>query len=202
MANVKTLIFHHMGMLERSPNGGLHYSGGLVSEKRVSAKKCNLNLIKALFIDLGYNCYNEVHWLEPRFDLARGLSMIRTDDDVVNMCEATLMNGRKIHLYFEHPVIANPDVIEPVDVSNDTEVEYGGADDVDVKQEHKNLEEQEVGDENHENLVAAIEVQSSPRQTSLAQAHKDPIREVNNAAAAKGDIAEEGAGGYEKKGQG
>ncbi|MED6195307.1 hypothetical protein PIB30_036679 [Stylosanthes scabra] len=162
MANVMTLIFHHMDMLERSPNGGLHYSGGLASEKR----------------------------LEPWFDLARGLRLVRTDDDVVNMCESALMNERKAHLYFEHPVIANPDVIEPVEVEDDTEVEYGGGDDVDVEQEPKNLEEKEVGDENHEKLVVASEVQSAPRQASPAQTHEVPIIEDNNAVAAKGDDAQ------------
>ncbi|MED6178216.1 hypothetical protein PIB30_105476 [Stylosanthes scabra] len=59
------------------------------------------------------------------FDLRNGLRLLRNDYDSLRMRESALRNQRRIDLYCEHEVIANPEVIEPVEVSDDSEVEVG-----------------------------------------------------------------------------
>ncbi|MED6176343.1 hypothetical protein PIB30_087303 [Stylosanthes scabra] len=73
----------------------------------------------------GYNRHNEIYWLEPGFDLRNGLRLLRNDYDSLRMRESALRNRRRVDLYFEHEVIANPEVIEPVEVSDDSQIEVG-----------------------------------------------------------------------------
>ncbi|RYR54414.1 hypothetical protein Ahy_A06g029685 [Arachis hypogaea] len=110
MATHITFVYHHRGWLEKDADGVLEYNGGLVSIiERVHVDTCNLFLVEGLFLDLGYTRYNEVYWLEPGMDLANGLRVLGRDVDVVKMCDAAQRNKNRVHLYFEHPVDADPE---------------------------------------------------------------------------------------------
>ncbi|MED6135089.1 hypothetical protein PIB30_042897 [Stylosanthes scabra] len=76
--------------LENNQNGELQYVGGLVSEiKGVNVNKCNMSFVEAMFLGLGYNRYNEIYWLEPGFDLHKGLRLLQNDYDSLRMREST-----------------------------------------------------------------------------------------------------------------
>ncbi|RYR30964.1 hypothetical protein Ahy_B01g055757 [Arachis hypogaea] len=68
--------------------------------------------------DLGYPGYNEAYWLEPGFELGKGLRVLRTDAEVMRMCESAIKNDNTIHLYFDHPIDANPEIIDDDVVSD------------------------------------------------------------------------------------
>ncbi|RYR55352.1 hypothetical protein Ahy_A06g030589 [Arachis hypogaea] len=108
-----------MGFLKRSGDSNVIYDGSLVTEiHRVNVETCNLFFIEELFLDLGYPGYNEVYWLEPGLDLAKGLRMLRTDAEVMRMCESAMKNDNTVHLYFDHPIDANPEIIDEDTVSD------------------------------------------------------------------------------------
>ena len=47
--------------------------------------------------------------------------MLMRDMDVIKIYEATMKNGNRVHLYFEHPVVENPKVIENAEVVDEPE---------------------------------------------------------------------------------
>ncbi|QHN91972.1 uncharacterized protein DS421_17g579610 [Arachis hypogaea] len=108
---------------------------------RVHVNICNLFVVEGLFLDLGYTRYNKVYWLEPGMDLANELRVLRRDADVAKLCDAALKNENRVHLYFEHPVDADPELVDEVegppseDQQNHDEdlpqhEEHGGPDDI------------------------------------------------------------------------
>ncbi|RYR73068.1 hypothetical protein Ahy_A02g007362 [Arachis hypogaea] len=95
MDRLVTFVYHHMGALKRGVDGKVIYDG-----------------------DLGYPGYNEVYWLEPGLELGKGLRMLRTDAEVMRMCESAMKNDNIVHLYFDHPIDANPEIIDEEVVSD------------------------------------------------------------------------------------
>ncbi|RYR38541.1 hypothetical protein Ahy_A09g043590 [Arachis hypogaea] len=142
MASHITFVYHHWGWLEKDDDGVVRYNEGLVSViDKVHVDTGNLFLVEGLFLDLGYTRYNEVYWLEPEMDLANGLRVLRRDDDVVKLCDAALKNKNRVHLYFEHPVDADPELVDVVEgppsedqQNHDQDLpqndEHGGPDDI------------------------------------------------------------------------
>ncbi|XP_057745666.1 uncharacterized protein LOC130963581 [Arachis stenosperma] len=122
-----------MGALKRGVDGNVIYDGGLVTEiHRVSMETCNLFFVEGLFLDLGYPGYNEVYWLGPGLDLGKGLRVLRTDAEVMRMCESAMKNDNTVHLYFDHPIDANPEILDEEvvsDGSSDSVVEVNPAGD-------------------------------------------------------------------------
>ncbi|RYR50502.1 hypothetical protein Ahy_A07g037121 [Arachis hypogaea] len=107
MDRVVTFVYHHMGCLKRGRDGNVIYEGGLVIE-----------IHRGLFLDLGYPGYNEAYWLEPGFDLDKGLRVLKTDAKVMRMCESAIKNNNTVHLYFDHPIDANPEILDDDVVSD------------------------------------------------------------------------------------
>ncbi|MED6109114.1 hypothetical protein PIB30_030664 [Stylosanthes scabra] len=108
------------------------------------------------------------------------------------MRESALRNQRRVDLYCDHEVIANPEVIEPVEVSDDSEVEFGDGYVGDVEASDGN-QENEAGDGNQEKEVAD-EVLCVPNQDALAQVEEVPISQMNNnSAATDGENTEDNA---------
>ncbi|RYR62161.1 hypothetical protein Ahy_A04g019541 [Arachis hypogaea] len=121
MDRLVTFVYHHMGALKRDGDGNVIYDGGLVIEiHRVNVETCNLFFVEDLFLDLGYPGYNEVYWLELGLDLGKGLRVLRTDAEVMRMCESAMKNDNTVHLYFDHFIDINPEII-------DEEVVYDGS---------------------------------------------------------------------------
>ncbi|RYR48440.1 hypothetical protein Ahy_A07g034467 isoform A [Arachis hypogaea] len=119
MDRLVTFVYHHMGALKRGVDGNVIYDGGLVTEiHRVNVETCNLFFVEGLFLDLGYPGYNEVYWLEPGLELGKGLRVLRTDAEVMRMCESAMKNDNTVHLYFDHPIDANPEIIDEEVVSD------------------------------------------------------------------------------------
>ncbi|RYR66144.1 hypothetical protein Ahy_A03g012087 [Arachis hypogaea] len=119
------------------------YDGGLVTEiHRVNVETCNLFFVEGLFLDLSYPGYNEVYWLEPGLDLGKGLIVLRTDAEVMRMCESAMKNDNTVHLYFDHPIDVNPEIIDKEvmsDGSSDSVVEVNpGGDNVNEVNEKEN----------------------------------------------------------------
>ncbi|XLU53523.1 hypothetical protein S245_048171, partial [Arachis hypogaea] len=116
-----------MGALKRGVDGNVIYDGGLVTEiHRVNVETCNMFFVEGLFLDLGYPGYSEVYWLEPGLELGKGLRVLRTDAEVMRMCESAMKNDNTVHLYFDHPIDANPKIIDEEvfsDGSSDSVVE-------------------------------------------------------------------------------
>ncbi|RYR54837.1 hypothetical protein Ahy_A06g030100 [Arachis hypogaea] len=135
MDRLVTFVYHHMGELKRGVDGNVIYDGGLVTEiHRVNVETCNLFFVEGLFLDLGYPGYNEVYWLQPDLDLGKGLRVLRTDAEVMRMCESAMKNDNTVHLYFDHPIDANSEIIDEEvtsDGSSDSVVEVNpGGDNV------------------------------------------------------------------------
>ncbi|RYQ91143.1 hypothetical protein Ahy_B09g097022 [Arachis hypogaea] len=166
MATHITFVYHHRGWLEKDADGVLKYNGGTVSIiDRVHVDTCNLFLAEGLFLDLGYTRYTEVYWLEPGKDLGNGLWVLRRDADVVKLCEAALRNENRVHLYFEHPVDAEPEYVDEAELIGNEEVET--LDLVD-QQIHQHEAEENEQDEGYENT----EVEGDPSENqSNHQAH-------------------------------
>ncbi|RYR04053.1 hypothetical protein Ahy_B06g083587 [Arachis hypogaea] len=119
MDRLVTFVYHHMGCLKKVRDGNVIYEGGLVTEiHRVNVETCNLFFVEGLFLDLGYPGYNEAYWLEPSFELGQGLRVLRTDAEVMRMCESAIKNDNNVHLYFDHPIDANPEIIDDDVVSS------------------------------------------------------------------------------------
>ncbi|RYR26580.1 hypothetical protein Ahy_B02g060839 [Arachis hypogaea] len=119
MDRLVTFVYHHMGALKRGVDGNVIYDGGLVTEiHRVNVETCNLFFVEGLFLDLGYPGYNEVYWLVPGLELGKGLRVLRTDAEVMRMCESAMKNENTVHLYFDHPIDANPEIIDEEVVSD------------------------------------------------------------------------------------
>ncbi|XP_015964648.1 uncharacterized protein LOC107488409 [Arachis duranensis] len=59
-----------------------------------------------------------MYWLEPGLDLAKGLRVLRTDAEVMRMCESAMKNDNTVHLYFDHPIDANPGIVDEDVVSD------------------------------------------------------------------------------------
>ncbi|MED6217595.1 hypothetical protein PIB30_019186 [Stylosanthes scabra] len=152
-----------------------------------------MSFVEAVFLGLGYNRYNEIYWLEPRFDLRNGLRLLRNDYDSLRMRESALRNQKRVDFYCEHEVIANPEVIEPVEVSDDSEVEVGDGYVGDVEVGDGN-QEKEAGVGNQEKEIAD-EVLCVPNQDAPAQVEEVSINQMNNnSAATNGENAEDNAG--------
>ncbi|RYR17977.1 hypothetical protein Ahy_B03g062625 [Arachis hypogaea] len=83
-----TFVYHHMGALKKGVD------------------------------DLGYPRCNEVYWLEPGLDLGKGFRVLTTDAEVMRMCESAMKNDNTVHLYFDHPIDANPEIIDEKVVSD------------------------------------------------------------------------------------
>ncbi|RYR11939.1 hypothetical protein Ahy_B04g069440 [Arachis hypogaea] len=67
------------------------------------------------FRGLGYPEYKEIYWLDPAAkNLEFGLHMLKGDQDINDMCEATLScpDRNEFYIYFEHPV-SQPMAVEP-----------------------------------------------------------------------------------------
>ncbi|RYQ99091.1 hypothetical protein Ahy_B07g086952 [Arachis hypogaea] len=112
MDRVVTFVYHHMGCLKRDRDGNVRYKGDLVTEiHKVNVETCNLFFVEGLFLDL-----------EPGFDLGKGLRVLRTDAEVMRMCESTIKNDNTVHVYFDHPIDANPEIIDD-DVVSDSSSE-------------------------------------------------------------------------------
>ncbi|RYR48890.1 hypothetical protein Ahy_A07g034984 [Arachis hypogaea] len=140
MDRLVTFVYHHMGALKRGVDGNVIYDGGLVTEiHRVNVETCNLFFVEGLFLDLGYPGYNEVYWLVPGLELGKGLRVLRTDAEVMRMCESAMKNGNTVHLYFDHPIDTNPEII-------DEEVVFDGSSDsvVEVNPDGDSVKEDEV----------------------------------------------------------
>ncbi|QHN80911.1 uncharacterized protein LOC107622632 isoform X2 [Arachis ipaensis] len=121
MDRVVTFVYHHMGCLKKVRDGNVIYEGGLVIEiHRVNVETCNLFFVEGLFLDLCYPGYNEAYWLEPGFELGQGLRVLRTDAEVMRMCESAIKNDNTVYLYFNHPIDANPEIIDDDVVSDDS----------------------------------------------------------------------------------
>ncbi|XLR06803.1 hypothetical protein S83_034741 [Arachis hypogaea] len=119
MDRLVTFVYHHMGCLKKVRDGNVIYEGGLVTEiHRVNVETCNLFFVEGLFLDLGYPGYNEAYWLEPGFELDQVLRVLRTDAEVMMMCESAIKNDNTVHLYFDHPIDANPEIIDDDVVSS------------------------------------------------------------------------------------
>ncbi|XLR48139.1 hypothetical protein S83_032799, partial [Arachis hypogaea] len=119
MDRLVTFVYHHMGCLKKVRDGNVIYEGGLVTEiHRVNVETCNLFFVEGLFLDLGYPGYSEAYWLEPDFELCQGLRVLRTDAEVMRMCESAIKNDNTVHLYFDHPIDANPEIIDDDVVSS------------------------------------------------------------------------------------
>ncbi|MED6202121.1 hypothetical protein PIB30_102126, partial [Stylosanthes scabra] len=85
-----TLVYHHMGKLERDLNMNLAYAGGQETYfDYVNLEKLNMMIIKDLFVGLGYNEYDYMYWLDEEMGLnGGGLNMITGDLAVVIMDRA------------------------------------------------------------------------------------------------------------------
>ncbi|RYR15566.1 hypothetical protein Ahy_B04g072383 [Arachis hypogaea] len=122
-----------MGCLKRGKDSNVIYEGGLVTEiHRVNVETHNLFFVEGLFLDLGYPGYNEAYWLEPGFDLGKGLRVLRTDAEVMRMCESMMKNDNTVHLYFDHPIDGNPKILDDdvvSDGSSESVVEVNPPDD-------------------------------------------------------------------------
>ncbi|MED6221357.1 hypothetical protein PIB30_053658 [Stylosanthes scabra] len=170
MAPLITLVFHHMGRLERNSNGVVKYSGGLVSDiEVVNPDTCNLSMVEEMNLDLGYSSTKGVYWLVPGLGLGNGLRLLVTDEEVANMCDATLDNGNMVHVYVEHPVIADPIVIEQVVVSDD--IHEADAEILEGDDEVVDQPEKDQNDVNNENQNDGI--QSDGLNASSAQGHNE-----------------------------
>ncbi|RYQ92577.1 hypothetical protein Ahy_B09g098801 isoform B [Arachis hypogaea] len=151
MAMHITFVYHHQGWLEKDADGVLKYNGGSVSIiERVHVDTCNLFLVEGLFLDLGYTRYNEVYWLEPGKDLANGLRVLRRDADVVKLCDAALRNENRVHLYFEHPVDADPEYVDEAEVIGNEEVEIPRLEDQENQHQEPQQNEEDEGYEKTE----------------------------------------------------
>ncbi|RYQ86867.1 hypothetical protein Ahy_B10g106480 [Arachis hypogaea] len=171
MATHITFVYHHRGWLEKDADGVLKYNGGTVSIiDRVHVDTCNLFLVEGLFLDLGYTRYTEVYWLEPGKDLGNGLRVLRRDADVVKLCEAALRNENRVHLYFEHPVDAEPEYVDEAELIGNEEVETLDLVDQQIHQQEAEENEQDEGYEN-------TEVEGDPSENQ-SNHQADPPQEV------------------------
>ncbi|RYR31733.1 hypothetical protein Ahy_B01g056615 [Arachis hypogaea] len=108
-----------MGALKRGGDGNVIYDESLVTEiHKVNVETCNLFFVEGLFLNLDYPGYNEVYWLEPGLNLAKGLRVLRTDAEVMRVCENAMKNDNIVRLYFDHPIDANPDIVDKDVVSD------------------------------------------------------------------------------------
>ena len=113
MSTLITFVFHHIGKLDKDSRGRLQYIGKEVTEiERVNVDTLNIFFVEGLLMDIEYTGFKECYWLKPGMELDGGLRLLRRDMDVVKMCEATIKNGNRVHLYFEHPMVDNPKVVD------------------------------------------------------------------------------------------
>ncbi|RYR25825.1 hypothetical protein Ahy_B02g059839 [Arachis hypogaea] len=178
MATHITFVYHHRGWLEKDADGVLKYNGGLVSIiERVHVDTCNLFLVEGLFLDLCYTRFNEVYWLEPGMDLANGLRVLRRDADVVKMCDAALRNENRVHLYFEHPVDADPEYVDEAEVLANEDVDMPPLEDQQNHDQEPQQNEEEKGSEHTEvegaPLLNKANEQDDPPQHEEQQQEED-----------------------------
>ncbi|MED6127520.1 hypothetical protein PIB30_088777 [Stylosanthes scabra] len=171
MAPFITLVYHHMGRLERDPNGVVKYNGGLVINiDGVNPNTCNFLKVDGLILDLGYSSTKAVYWLVPELDLDNGLRLLETDEEVANMCNAASKNGNRIYLYLEHPIIADLIVAKQVIISNDETVDQHEKDNKVVNNEVQGKSNE---DEMHMNTDANHGLQNGGPNTSSGQGHNE-----------------------------
>ncbi|RYR42633.1 hypothetical protein Ahy_A08g039095 [Arachis hypogaea] len=185
MDRLVTFVYHHMGALKRAGDGNVIYDGSLVTEiHRVNVETCNLFFVDGLFLDLGYPGYNEVYWLEPGLDLAKDLRVLRTDAEVMRMCESVMKNDNTVHLYFDHPIDINPEII-------DEEIVFDGSSDsvVEVNLAGDNVNEVEVtnkvvGQANEKENKGVNETSGEVNELNMALSVvvKETVNEVVNEA--------------------
>ncbi|XP_020979120.1 uncharacterized protein LOC110271861 [Arachis ipaensis] len=167
MDRLVTFVYHHMGALKRGGDGNVIYDEGLVTEiHRVNVETCNLFFVEGLFLYLGYPGYNEVYWLEPDLDLGKGLRVLMTDAEVMRMCESAMKNDNTVHLYFDHPIDINPEIIDEEvvsDGSSDSVVEVNPAsDNVNEANEKENKGVNETsGEVNELNMALSVVVKET-----------------------------------------
>ncbi|MED6192440.1 hypothetical protein PIB30_010073 [Stylosanthes scabra] len=67
MAPIITLIYHHMGRLEKDPNGLVKYSDVVVTNiGGVNTDACNMLSIEGLILDLGYASTEAIYWFKVK----------------------------------------------------------------------------------------------------------------------------------------
>ncbi|RYR21119.1 hypothetical protein Ahy_B03g066379 [Arachis hypogaea] len=182
MDRLVTFVYHHMGCLKKVRDGNVIYEGGLVTEiHRVNVETCNLFFVEGLFLDLGYPGYNEAYWLEPGFELGQGLRVLRTDAEVMRMCESAIKNDNTVHLYFDHPIDANPEIID------DNVVSSGSSESV--------VEVNPPGDERETEIVSEETGEVNQLSKALTVVVKETLNEVVTEKGVDVNESEAGEGG-------
>ncbi|RYR49998.1 hypothetical protein Ahy_A07g036542 [Arachis hypogaea] len=187
MDRLVTFVYHHMGALKRGVDGKVIYDGGLVTEiHRVNMETCNLFFVEGLFLDLGYPGYNEVYWLEPGLELGKGLRVLRTDAEVMRMCESAMKNDNTVHLYFDHPIDTNPEIIDEEvvsDGSSDSVVEVNP----DVNEKENEGVNETSGEVNELEMVLSVAVKENVNE-GVNEATVD-VNESNKGESGAGEEA-------------
>ncbi|RYR28118.1 hypothetical protein Ahy_B01g052227 [Arachis hypogaea] len=182
MDRLVTFVYHHMGCLKKVRDGNVIYEGGLVTEiHRVNVETCNLFFVEGLFLDLGYPGYNEAYWLVPDFELGQGLRVLRTDAEVMRMCESAIKNDNTVHLYFDHPIDANPEIID------DNVVSSGSSESV--------VEVNPPGDERETEIVSEETGEVNQLSKALTVVVKETLNEVVTEKGVDVNESEAGEGG-------
>ncbi|RYR41886.1 hypothetical protein Ahy_A08g038308 [Arachis hypogaea] len=202
MDRLVMFVYHHMGALKRGVDGNMIYDGGLVTEiHRVNVETCNLFFVEGLFLDLGYPGYNEVYRLEPGLDLGKGLKVLRTDAEVMRMCESAMKNDNTVDLYFDHPIDANPEIIDEEvvsDGSSDSVVEVNpGGDNVKEVEVTNKVDDQANEKENKSVNETSGEVNELDMVLSVVV--KENVNEVVNEATVDVNESNKGESGAGKE---
>ncbi|MED6219168.1 hypothetical protein PIB30_033376 [Stylosanthes scabra] len=144
MDEVITFVYHHGGSLVTKDDGEVVYEQGDTTEKpNEEVETLDVNAIRNYHKVIGYDQINQCYWHVPGRPMNKGLRVLESDSELMEMAFYANLNGRRIDIYYEHgvsvpnPVEECPKLIEfppssivplqvdpqiPVDVDSDPEV--------------------------------------------------------------------------------
>nr|XP_029149697.1 cyclic nucleotide-gated cation channel beta-1-like [Arachis hypogaea] len=138
--------------------------------------------------------YHHRGWLEKDADgvlkyngglvsIIERVTGLRRDADVVKMCDAALRNENSVHLYFEHPVDADPEYVDEAEVLANEDVDMPPLEDQQNHDQEPQKNEEEEGSEHTEVegvplLNEANEQDDSPQHEEQQQEEDEPT--LNN----------------------
>ncbi|KAJ1376370.1 hypothetical protein SESBI_50021, partial [Sesbania bispinosa] len=100
-----TLILHHGGKFLRDDKNVLEYVGGEIDVwEGLDVDTMCLWTPSDLCKEHGYVRFDSIWWLNPDFNLEKGLRPLAEDLDVRQMCSIGMVRDWEMHIYFEHPI--------------------------------------------------------------------------------------------------
>ena len=107
-----TFVFHHGGKFVKDSKRKLIYEGGQI-ETWLGVNEDTLYVFSVIDCSkrLGYHKVDNCFWLVPRKQLSNGLRAWKTDRDLLDLCRDYRANDKLIQLYYENPMIENPEFV-------------------------------------------------------------------------------------------